>query len=174
VFIGRGAGRNGYRRAGAQALHHPQSSGHAIQALKLATRQGILCAVDVRAPPSYTRACWMADQVGTYFKDLPGTRTRHFGAGRWCTSVFRPTPSRPGTLRIPFRMIAHNGEINTACAGNVNWIRRPGRGDLEPDTWPRSGQDLAADLRRAVRFGLLRQCAPKCWCMAGLPHRARA
>ena len=41
---------------------------------------------------------------------------------RWCTSGFRPTPSRRGTWRTRSELVCHNGEINTV-RGNVNWIR---------------------------------------------------
>jgi glutamate synthase (NADPH/NADH) large chain len=38
------------------------------------------------------------------------------------TSAIRPTPSRTWRLAQPFRMLAHNGEINT-LRGNVNWMK---------------------------------------------------
>ena len=40
----------------------------------------------------------------------------------WCISVFRRTRFPVGASRIPFRYVAHNGEINT-LRGNVNWMQ---------------------------------------------------
>lgn len=58
-------------------------------------------------------------QVGTYFEDLRDTRVvSAFGLvhSRFSTNTF---PS--WALAQPFRMIAHNGEINT-LTGNLNWF----------------------------------------------------
>ena len=62
----------------------------------------------------------LADQVGTYYKDLQDPR---------CVSALGLVHQRFSTntfptwdLAHPFRLIAHNGEINT-LRGNVNWIR---------------------------------------------------
>lgn len=61
----------------------------------------------------------LADQVGKYFCDLQDTRVVSAFAlvhQRFSTNTF-PT----WNLAHPFRMIAHNGEINT-LRGNVNWM----------------------------------------------------
>ncbi len=61
----------------------------------------------------------LADQVGTYFLDLQDPRVMSALAlvhQRFSTNTF-PT----WNLAHPFRMIAHNGEINTV-RGNVNWM----------------------------------------------------
>ncbi len=62
----------------------------------------------------------LASQVGIYYKDLGDTR---------CTSALALIHQRFSTntfpqwsLAHPFRMIAHNGEINT-LRGNFNWIQ---------------------------------------------------
>lgn len=58
-------------------------------------------------------------QVGSYFQDLKDTRVvSAFGLvhSRFSTNTF---PS--WALAQPFRMIAHNGEINT-LTGNLNWF----------------------------------------------------
>lgn len=62
----------------------------------------------------------LADQVGVYYKDLADPR---------CTSALALVHQRFSTntfpaweLAHPFRMVAHNGEINTVN-GNYNWIR---------------------------------------------------
>ncbi|MES9966231.1 MAG: glutamate synthase central domain-containing protein, partial [Sedimenticola sp.] len=61
----------------------------------------------------------LADQVGEYFPDLMDERMESALAlvhQRFSTNTF-PT----WDLAHPFRMIAHNGEINT-LRGNVNWM----------------------------------------------------
>lgn len=61
----------------------------------------------------------LAGQVGEYFPDLSDTRVKSALAlvhQRFSTNTF-PT----WDLSQPFRMIAHNGEINT-LRGNVNWM----------------------------------------------------
>ncbi|MGB0723742.1 MAG: glutamate synthase subunit alpha, partial [Gammaproteobacteria bacterium] len=62
----------------------------------------------------------LADQVGVYYPDLNDERMVSALAlvhQRFSTNTF---PS--WDLAHPFRMIAHNGEINT-LRGNVNWMR---------------------------------------------------
>ena len=62
----------------------------------------------------------LANQVDTYYKDLKDERMVSALAlvhQRFSTNTF---PS--WDLAHPFRMIAHNGEINTV-RGNVNWMR---------------------------------------------------
>ena len=61
----------------------------------------------------------LANQVGTFYKDLDDERMESALAlvhQRFSTNTF-PT----WDLAQPFRMIAHNGEINT-LRGNVNWM----------------------------------------------------
>ncbi len=61
----------------------------------------------------------LAGQVGTYYKDLNNEKMKSALAlvhQRFSTNTF-PT----WDLAQPFRMIAHNGEINTV-RGNVNWM----------------------------------------------------
>nr|WP_307437798.1 glutamate synthase large subunit [Labrys monachus] len=61
----------------------------------------------------------LATQLGDYFKDLSDERFQSAMAlvhQRFSTNTF---PS--WTLAHPYRMVAHNGEINT-LRGNVNWM----------------------------------------------------
>ncbi|MFN8696389.1 MAG: glutamate synthase-related protein [Burkholderiales bacterium] len=96
-----------------------KGSGHAIQALNL--RHG----KEFYVPSFSTRTIvykgmLLADQVGKYYLDLqdPSMVTAlALVHQRFSTNTF-PT----WDLAHPFRMIAHNGEINT-LRGNVNWIR---------------------------------------------------
>ena len=62
----------------------------------------------------------LADQVGSYFKDLQDPRTVSALAlvhQRFSTNTFPEW-----SLAHPYRMVAHNGEINTV-KGNFNWMR---------------------------------------------------
>ena len=102
----------------------------------------------------------LADQVGEYYRDLQDPRMVSALAlvhQRFSTNTF-PT----WDLAHPFRMIAHNGEINT-LRGNVNWIRARQGGDRSARARRRPRQDLAADLRRPVRLGLASTTRSSCW-----------
>ncbi len=71
----------------------------------------------------------LADQVGEYYKDLQDPRCVSALAlvhQRFSTNTF-PT----WKLAHPFRMIAHNGEINT-LRGNYNWMRAREKGTSSP------------------------------------------
>ncbi|MFG5407821.1 glutamate synthase-related protein [Piscinibacter sakaiensis] len=62
----------------------------------------------------------LADQVGTYYLDLQDPRATSALAlvhQRFSTNTFPEWP-----LAHPYRMVAHNGEINTV-KGNFNWMR---------------------------------------------------
>ncbi len=62
----------------------------------------------------------LADQVGRYYKDLQDPRVVSSMAlvhQRFSTNTFPEWP-----LAHPYRMVAHNGEINTV-KGNFNWMR---------------------------------------------------
>jgi glutamate synthase domain-containing protein 1 len=70
----------------------------------------------------------LADQVGKYYKDLQDPRVVSALAlvhQRFSTNTFPEWP-----LAHPYRMVAHNGEINTV-KGNFNWMRaREGRDEV--------------------------------------------
>jgi glutamate synthase domain-containing protein 2/glutamate synthase domain-containing protein 3 len=62
----------------------------------------------------------LADQVGKYYRDLADPRAVSALAlvhQRFSTNTFPEWP-----LAHPYRMVAHNGEINTV-KGNFNWMR---------------------------------------------------
>jgi glutamate synthase (NADPH/NADH) large chain len=62
----------------------------------------------------------LADQVGKYYQDLQDPRVMSALAlvhQRFSTNTFPEWP-----LAHPYRMVAHNGEINTV-KGNFNWMR---------------------------------------------------
>ncbi len=119
VFIGRGAGVTVTDALERKLYIIRKSSGHAIQALKL--RYGKEFYVpSMSARTIVYKGMLLAGQVGSYYKDLQDPRVVSALAlvhQRFSTNTF-PT----WDLAHPFRMIAHNGEINT-LRGNVNWIR---------------------------------------------------
>ncbi len=100
----------------------------------------------------------LATQLGDYFKDLRDPRLKSALAlvhQRFSTNTF-PTWS----LAHPYRMVAHNGEINT-LRGNVNWmaarqasVSSPLFGDDIKKLWPMSyeGQSDTACFDNALEF----------------------
>ncbi len=100
----------------------------------------------------------LAGQVGLYYRDLLDTRCISALAmvhQRFSTNTF---PS--WSLAHPFRMIAHNGEINTV-RGNVNWMRAreqcvhsPVLGDDLEKCWPLiyPGQSDSASFDNALEL----------------------
>jgi glutamate synthase (NADPH/NADH) large chain len=95
-----------------------KSSGHAIQALKLAHSKEFFVP-SMSARTIVYKGLLLADQVGRYYRDLADERVVSALAmvhQRFSTNTF---PS--WELAHPYRMLAHNGEINTV-KGNVNWI----------------------------------------------------
>jgi len=119
VFIGRGA-----RVMVTDALERKlyiirKVAAHAIQALKLAHGKEYYVP-SMSARTIVYKGMLLASQVGEYYLDLKDPRVESALAlvhQRFSTNTF---PS--WDLAHPFRMIAHNGEINTV-RGNVNWIR---------------------------------------------------
>jgi len=139
VFIGRGA-----RVMVTDALERKlfiirKVAAHAIQALKLAHGKEYYVP-SMSARTLVYKGMLLASQVGEYYLDLKDPRVESALAlvhQRFSTNTF---PS--WDLAHPFRMIAHNGEINTV-RGNVNWIRArqgaissPALGDDLGKIWP--------------------------------------
>ncbi len=92
---------------------------HAVRALKLAdVKQFYIPSLSSRT--LVYKGMLLAHQVGEYFADLADPRATSALAlvhQRFSTNTF-PT----WDLAHPFRMIAHNGEINTV-RGNINWMK---------------------------------------------------
>ena len=119
VFIGRGKGVTVTDALERKLYIIRKSSGHAIQALKLAHGKEFYVP-SMSARTACYKGMLLAHQVGQYYKDLQDARIESALAlvhQRFSTNTF---PS--WDLAHPFRMICHNGEINT-LRGNVNWIR---------------------------------------------------
>ncbi|PWF41190.1 glutamate synthase-related protein [Massilia glaciei] len=96
-----------------------KSSGHAIQALKLLHGKEFFVP-SMSARTIVYKGLLLADQVGVYYKDLQDARCVSALAlvhQRFSTNTFPEWP-----LAHPYRLIAHNGEINTV-KGNFNWMR---------------------------------------------------
>jgi glutamate synthase (NADPH/NADH) large chain len=91
----------------------------AIQALKLThSREYYVPSMSCRTV--IYKGLLLADQVGKYYRDLQDARVVSALAlvhQRFSTNTFPEWP-----LAHPYRMVAHNGEINTV-KGNFNWMR---------------------------------------------------
>ncbi len=91
----------------------------AIQALKLThSREYYVPSMSCRTV--IYKGLLLADQVGQYYQDLQDPRAISALAlvhQRFSTNTFPEWP-----LAHPYRMVAHNGEINTV-KGNFNWMR---------------------------------------------------
>jgi len=119
VFIGRGAGVTVTDALERKLYIIRKSSGHAIQALQLAHGKEFYVP-SMSARTIVYKGMLLAESLADYFVDLKDPRVTSALAlahQRFSTNTF-PT----WDLAHPFRMIAHNGEINT-LRGNVNWIR---------------------------------------------------
>jgi len=119
VFIGRGSSVTVVEALERKLYIIRKSSGHAIQALNLAHGKEFYVP-SMSARTIVYKGMLLADQVARYYTDLRDPRVVSALAlvhQRFSTNTF-PT----WDLAHPFRLIAHNGEIN-ALRGNVNWIR---------------------------------------------------
>jgi glutamate synthase (NADPH/NADH) large chain len=119
VFVGRGRGVTVTDALERKLYIIRKSSGHAIQALKLKHGKEFYVP-SMSARTVCYKGMLLAYQVGEYYLDLKDARVESALAlvhQRFSTNTF---PS--WDLAHPFRLICHNGEINT-LRGNVNWIR---------------------------------------------------
>ncbi len=119
VFVGRGAGVTVTDALERKLYIIRKVSGHAIQALRLEHGKEFYVP-SMSARTIVYKGMLLAGQVGSYYKDLQDSRVVSALAlvhQRFSTNTF-PT----WDLAHPFRLIAHNGEINT-LRGNVNWLR---------------------------------------------------
>jgi glutamate synthase (NADPH/NADH) large chain len=157
VFVGRGRGVTVTDALERKLYIIRKSAGHAIQALKLAHGKEFYVP-SMSARTMIFKGMLLAHQVGEYYLDLKDARVESALAmihQRFSTNTF---PS--WDLAHPFRMIAHNGEINTV-RGNVNWIRArqgaissPVLGDDLGKIWPLiyDGQSDSASFDNALEL----------------------
>jgi glutamate synthase (NADPH/NADH) large chain len=116
-----------------------KTGSHAIQALQLQHGKEYFV-TSMSARTIVYKGLLLANQVGAYYKDLKDPRVVSALAlvhQRFSTNTFPAWE-----LAHPYRMIAHNGEINTV-KGNVNWINArtgaissPVLGDDLQKLWP--------------------------------------
>ena len=119
LFIGRGANVMVPDALERKLYVIRKTASHAIQNMKLAHgKEYFVPSASVRTV--VYKGLLLADQVGRYYRDLADTRAVSALAlvhQRFSTNTFPAWP-----LAHPYRMIAHNGEINTV-KGNFNWLR---------------------------------------------------
>ncbi|WP_238908774.1 glutamate synthase-related protein [Achromobacter ruhlandii] len=119
LFIGRGADVMVPDALERKLYVIRKTASHAIQNMHLAHgKEYFVPSASVRTV--VYKGLLLADQVGRYYRDLADPRTVSALAlvhQRFSTNTFPAWP-----LAHPYRMIAHNGEINTV-KGNFNWLR---------------------------------------------------
>ncbi|HWA12470.1 MAG TPA: glutamate synthase-related protein [Burkholderiales bacterium] len=160
VFVGRGAGVTVTDALERKLYIIRKVSGHAIQALRLEHGKEFYVP-SMSARTIVYKGMLLAGQVGAYYKDLQDSRVVSALAlvhQRFSTNTF-PT----WDLAHPFRLIAHNGEINT-LRGNVNWLRArqgaissPAIGRDLDKVWPLiyDGQSDSASFDNALELLLM-------------------
>ena len=119
VFIGRGADVMVTDALERKLYVIRKMASHAIQALDLAYgREYFVPSMSART--IVYKGLLLCDQVGRYYLDLRDPRVVSALAlvhQRFSTNTFPEWP-----LAHPYRLVAHNGEINTV-KGNYNWLR---------------------------------------------------
>ncbi|HEX4583816.1 MAG TPA: glutamate synthase-related protein [Burkholderiaceae bacterium] len=119
IFIGRGADIMVPDALERKLYVIRKAASHKIQALRLKHgREYFVPSMSTRTV--VYKGLLLADQVGRYYRDLADPRVESAIAlvhQRFSTNTF---PS--WELAHPYRMVAHNGEINTV-KGNFNWMR---------------------------------------------------
>ena len=145
VFIGRGSGVMVTDALERKLYVIRKSSGHAIQALELAHGKEFYVP-SMSARTVVYKGMLLANQVGTYYKDLQDPRVVSALAlvhQRFSTNTF---PS--WDLAHPFRMICAQRRDQHAARQRQLDTRAPGR-DIKPDPRQGSRQAVAADLSTA-------------------------
>ena len=157
VFVGRGAGVRVTDALERKLYIIRKAAGHAIQTLRLKHGKEYYVA-SMSARTVLYKGMLMARDMADYYLDLKDARVMSALAlvhQRFSTNTF-PT----WELAQPFRLIAHNGEINT-LRGNVNWIRArqgaissPVLGKDLDKIWPLiySGQSDSASFDNALEL----------------------
>jgi glutamate synthase (NADPH/NADH) large chain len=119
LFIGRGANVMVPDALERKLYVIRKTASHAIYRMKLAHgTEYFVPSISVRTV--VYKGLLLANQVGTYYRDLSDPRAVSALAmvhQRFSTNTFPAWP-----LAHPYRLIAHNGEINTV-KGNYNWLR---------------------------------------------------
>jgi glutamate synthase (NADPH/NADH) large chain len=139
IFIGRGADVMVTEALERKLYVIRKTSSHRIHNLKL-QHGAEYFAVSMSARTVVYKGLLLADQVGQYYRDLADPSCVSALAlvhQRFSTNTFPEWP-----LAHPYRLIAHNGEINTV-KGNYNWVcaretamRSPVLGEDLNKLWP--------------------------------------
>ncbi|MFT4174993.1 MAG: glutamate synthase-related protein, partial [Rhodocyclaceae bacterium] len=119
IFIGRGPDVMVTEALERKLYVIRKMASHAIQQLSL-KHGGEYFVPSMSARTIVYKGLLLANQVGVYYKDLADPRCVSALAlvhQRFSTNTFPEWP-----LAHPYRMLAHNGEINTV-KGNFNWLR---------------------------------------------------
>ncbi|MDQ8020301.1 MAG: glutamate synthase-related protein [Moraxellaceae bacterium] len=119
IFIGRGPDVMVTEALERKLYVIRKMASHAIQQLKLKHGKEYYVP-SMSARTVIYKGLLLANQVGVYYKDLGDARCVSALAlvhQRFSTNTFPEWP-----LAHPYRMVAHNGEINTV-KGNYNWLR---------------------------------------------------
>ncbi len=157
VFIGKGPGITGDDDFERRLFILRKSVSNAIYDRADASTRGYYV-VSLSARTLVYKGMFLSDQVAVYYPDLTDPDFESALAlvhQRFSTNTF---PSWP--LSHPYRMVAHNGEINT-LRGNVNWmaarqasVSSPLFGDDITKLWPISyeGQSDTACFDNALEF----------------------
>ncbi|MEC5399129.1 glutamate synthase-related protein [Uliginosibacterium sp. H1] len=119
IFIGRGPDVMVTEALERKLYVIRKMASHAIQQLKLKHGKEYYVP-SMSARTVIYKGLLLANQVGVYYKDLADARCVSALAlvhQRFSTNTFPEWP-----LAHPYRMVAHNGEINTV-KGNYNWLR---------------------------------------------------
>ena len=119
IFIGRGADVIVPDALERKLYVIRKTASAAIQKLQL-THSGEYYVPSMSCRTIIYKGLLLADQVGQYYRDLADSRVVSALAlvhQRFSTNTFPEWP-----LAHPYRMVAHNGEINTV-KGNFNWMR---------------------------------------------------
>ncbi|TVO57595.1 glutamate synthase-related protein [Denitromonas halophila] len=128
IFIGRGADIMVTDALERKLYVIRRRAANAIQRLQLEHAKEFYM-VSMSARTIVYKGLLLANQVGEYYLDLVDPRTVSALAlvhQRFSTNTFPKW-----NLAHPFRMIAHNGEINT-LRGNYNWMRAREKGVASP------------------------------------------
>ena len=152
LFIGRGADVMVPDALERKLYVIRKTASHAIQNMRLAHgKEYFVPSASVRTV--VYKGLLLADQVGRYYRDLADPRTVSALAlvhQRFSTNTFPAWP-----LAHPYRMIAHNGEINTV-KGNFNWLRAR-EGMMQSAVLGDDLKALSHRLRRPVGHRYVRQ-----------------
>ncbi len=157
VFIGRGRKIKTDAEFERRLYILRKSISHAIYTRKERRLSGYY-PVSISCRTVVYKGMFLADQLGTYYPDL---HDAHFESALALVHQRFSTNTFPAwSLAHPYRMIAHNGEINT-LRGNVNWMAARQAsvssdiyGDDISKLWPVSyeGQSDTACFDNALEF----------------------